>query len=244
MAARYVATSRLSNIVQMITLARQSGILRVMRGQGQAREMGQIRFVAGEPASVLFGNLTGQNALNVLMNWGECVYSFDETASLEDMDSGYGEASPLPYSGPMTGSWPSYGYSSPSGYPAAPSPLPGESMPTYPGFTQNYPTGYPGSAPQPADPYGRPPAPQVATTSIPAMPALRPEVLGAVPYRTVVADQVDQLPLDRRERMVLLLVDGQRSLADLSRLTRRTEREVYAVLQHLNLLGLIQFRGA
>jgi hypothetical protein len=59
------------------------------------------------------------------------------------------------------------------------------------------------------------------------------------PQRSGVADRIDQLPLDRRERMVLLLVDGQRTLVDLARLTRRTEPEVYAVLTHLQALGLV-----
>jgi hypothetical protein len=65
-------------------------------------------------------------------------------------------------------------------------------------------------------------------------------VLTIVPQRTPVAEQIDQLPLDRRERMVLLLVDGQRTVADLARLTRRTEPELQSVLSHLQLLGLVR----
>jgi hypothetical protein len=53
------------------------------------------------------------------------------------------------------------------------------------------------------------------------------------------ATSIEQLPLDRRERMVLLLIDGQRSISDLIRLTRRSEQELYAVLSHLRLLGLL-----
>jgi hypothetical protein len=71
---------------------------------------------------------------------------------------------------------------------------------------------------------------------------LPPDVLDAAPQRAQVVEQIDQLPLDRRERMVLLLVDGQRTVADLARLTRRTEQEVYAVLTHLELLGLVRVR--
>jgi len=71
---------------------------------------------------------------------------------------------------------------------------------------------------------------------------MTPEMLRAVPERTAMSAQVDQLPLDRRERMVLLLVDGQRTVADLTRLIRRSQHEVYAVLYHLRLLGLIEFR--
>jgi hypothetical protein len=68
---------------------------------------------------------------------------------------------------------------------------------------------------------------------------LQPETLAVVPYRTPMATSIEQLPLDRRERMVLLLIDGQRSISDLIRLTRRSEQELYAVLNHLRLLGLL-----
>lgn len=53
-------------------------------------------------------------------------------------------------------------------------------------------------------------------------------------------DRLDALPLDRRERMVLLLVDGHRTLIDLVRLTRRNEQELQTILAHLAALGLIE----
>ncbi len=68
-------------------------------------------------------------------------------------------------------------------------------------------------------------------------------LLSVIPQRTMVSEQIDQLPLDRRERMVLLLVDGQRTVADLARLTRRAEAELQSVLIHLELLGLVRLRG-
>jgi hypothetical protein len=37
----------------------------------------------------------------------------------------------------------------------------------------------------------------------------------------------------------LLLVDGQRSVADLVKLTRRSDTELYSVLNHLRILGLV-----
>ncbi|HEX8727769.1 MAG TPA: hypothetical protein VF739_04060, partial [Ktedonobacterales bacterium] len=80
MASRFTPTTRLSNVVQMITLSKQTGILRATRGQGPQREMGQIRFIAGEPVSALLGSLTGGTALSALSNWGECMYLFDEVA--------------------------------------------------------------------------------------------------------------------------------------------------------------------
>src|SRR5262245_50118986 len=97
MAGRFVSTSRLSNIVQMISLSRQSGILRVVRGQGTTQEMGQIRFLDGQPVSALLAQLTGPNALNVLMNWGECAYAFDEALIADGADTGPGVYGQDPY---------------------------------------------------------------------------------------------------------------------------------------------------
>lgn len=83
--------------------------------------------------------------------------------------------------------------------------------------------------------------PSAPATTLPALTggALPPQVLAAIPARSATADHPEQLPLDRHERMLLLLVDGQRTVADLMRLTRRSEWEVYNVLRHLQLLGLI-----
>lgn len=236
MAARFVSTSRLSNIIQMIALSRQSGIIRVVRGQPPSREMGQIRFVDGEPIAAMLGSLTGQGALNVLMNWGECSYAFDEGAldGLDEAAGGmpnYGSAgnpsSVAPY---PSGSWPSYGYSQSN----VASPLPSEApFGSQPGYVTGYGgVGGGGST----DQFGR------AMPSVGTAAQIRPDMLMAIPVRAPIGENVDQLPLDRRERMVLLLVDGQRSIADLTRLTRRADQEVFAVLNHLAMLGLVQFR--
>lgn len=286
MAAQFLTTSKLNNIINMINLGRQSGILRVIRGQGPTREVGQIKFMDGEPAAALLGQLTGHNALSVLMNWGECVYSFDEQAITEVGDGDLsGDAARISSdpgrfmqsnsypNGLSSGSWPSYGFpsSTPFSQPPAMSPLPPNNPATAApgsGFPQPYP-GYGVQSGQPGYPApgqsGRgyaPGAPNQAgdparyegyynTGMLPAQPAAPPataqpdspvgqEVLESIPRRTMLSEQVEQLPLDRRERMVLLLVDGRRTVVDLARLTRRTEREVLGVLSHLSGLGLVQ----
>src|SRR5260370_9165058 len=130
MAAQFLTTSRLSNIINMISLGRQSGILRVIRGQGPTREIGQIKFLDGDPTTALLGQLTGQNALTVLAHWGECVYSFDEQA-IGDIDgdmlydgSGPSPSDPVRYvpAAPSPPAWLSSAYSScyPPSYPAPP----------------------------------------------------------------------------------------------------------------------------
>lgn len=252
MASRFTPTTRLSNVVQMITLSKQTGILRATRGQGPQREMGQIRFIAGEPVSALLGSLTGGTALSALSNWGECMYLFDEVAgdaeqqgypSLPQQQSpSYAPNSPPPMSG---SSWPSYGY--PSTNSLGPlSPLPDFSSSgdvSSPGFFDTDPSsGYPAYGYQGAtDPYRNPVGPMGygSTTTATSPHPLRPDQLNSRPRRTSLSEQVDQLPLDRRERMVLLLVDGQRTISDLVKLTRRSDTELYSVLNHLRILGLV-----
>ena len=276
MADQYVSTSRLANVIQLIALGHQSGILRVVRGHGASREMGQIQFVDGQPRAALLGQLTGSTAMNVLNNWGESYYMFDES---EISEEGMREPVPTPAYGPAYGAWPSgdagwagRGTSSQlsGGAPSAPASFPG----TYPG---SYQPGYPSGAgswpsqntgaslgqmphtptPPPASggasgplPGNVPSQPGMGSSyptgshpSQPGGPATPGGVVaypGQVPRRTTRSELTDPLPLDRRERMVLLLVDGRRSVGDLSRLTRRSEPELLAVLGNLKMLGLIE----
>ncbi|HLZ24769.1 MAG TPA: hypothetical protein VKQ30_21835 [Ktedonobacterales bacterium] len=259
MAAQFLTTSRLNNIISMITLGRQSGILRVIRGQGNTRELGQIKFIDGEPVTALLGQLTGGNALGVLVNWGECIYSFDEVsaASLREADTSFdlpgsagsdpGRSSPQ--SGVSSGSWPSYGTSGtyPNSSPSAPfgNPTTSSSLPnlgSQPGYfpQSSVPSsGSSGDLSRYDVPYGG-----STQTSLPqSHPPVSQEVLSIVYRRSILAERTDQLPLDRRERMGLLLVDGRRTVSDLVRLTRRSDREMVAVLDHLASLGLIQRIG-
>jgi hypothetical protein len=262
MASQFLTTSRLSNILNMIVLGRQSGILRVVRGQGSTREVGQIQFVDGKAVSALLGQVTGVNALSVLQNWGECVYSFDEypMPEINDLDSmtyqtnsppyDYSQTSPDPNSSLLPGgSWPSSSYGNLGSQPN-PSPLPPSSS-----FANSYPRpgSQPGYAPVPSGAYtgdlpdydaiyGGLQSSGIPThqTGYQNAASLSPGVLALCPRRTSLSEHVDQLPLDRRERMVLLLIDGRRSIGDLARLTRRQEREILRVLEHLSGLGLIQ----
>ncbi|HEV2236052.1 MAG TPA: hypothetical protein VGR57_05255 [Ktedonobacterales bacterium] len=237
MPAQYLVTGRLANVIQLITLGRQTGILRVYRGQGGAREAGQIQFVEGQPAAGLLGELIGNAAIRVLSNWGECYYAFediyfesDATTATEDDPWGtpYGAppmgespwgsrpGSPSP-GGSSSGSWPGYGNATPSTYPNGPN---GGSSGALTNGALGSTNGYSSAS-----------HPGVQQRSAP---------IARLPRRTVRAELTETLPLDRRERMILLLVDGRRSISDLSRLTRRNEDEVHAVLINLRMLGLVE----
>lgn len=262
MATRFIGTSRLSNIIQMVTVSNQSGILRATRNQNGLREMGQIRFIKGEPVSALLGALTGGAALNALNVWGECMYSWDEIeneANLLDLD-GTGQLPNIPSNpnspvGPLS-SWPSYGYPSTSSLNsyAPPSFTPAPFPPDYGNSNPNdsfgqfgvdpsapmstiYGSGY-GTGYRQVEPQVSGPLPYSGGATATTLP-LSPEQLASRPRRTTPSMNVDQLPLDRRERMVLLLIDGQRSVLDLVRLTHRPEYDLYAVLNHLRVLGLV-----
>jgi hypothetical protein len=260
MASQFLTTSRLSNILNMVVLGRQSGILRVVRGQGTTREVGQIQFVDGKAVSALLGQVTGVNALSVLQNWGECVYSFDEYPLPETTDPDsmsyqagsppyeYSQPSPDPASSLLPGgSWPSYGNmgSQPNPSPLPPSSSFANSFPrpgSQPGFAPVPSGAYTGDLPDYDAMYGglQPSGAPTHQTGYQNAASINPGVLALTPRRTSLSEQVDQLPLDRRERMVLLLIDGRRNVGDLARLTRRTEREILRVLEHLSGLGLIQ----
>jgi hypothetical protein len=49
--------------------------------------------------------------------------------------------------------------------------------------------------------------------------------------------------MERRERMVLILLDGQRTLHDVAHLTHHIDLEVAHILAHLLALGYIEFIG-
>ena len=242
MMEQFLSTSRLVNVIQLIALGKQTGVLKAVRGLGSTREQGEIHFVAGQPTFAVLGHLVGNAALTVLQNWGESQYIFlegplpqpERAAALHDPLGRPGEtASPQP--GPL-------------GRPTARlSPTPTRQTAGLPPFSTPFPfhrgteagnvgnrnTGnlsYRGS--------------ETFSEPLPAFPSQRNALQGQfVPRRLASMDRLENLPLDRRERMVLLLVDGQRNLSDLSRLTRRTERELLAVLDYLAGLGLVELRS-
>jgi hypothetical protein len=76
MSEQYLSTSRLGNVIRLIGLGRQTGLLRVVRGQGATREEGEVQFVDGQIASATVGQLSGGAALAILQQWGESWYLF------------------------------------------------------------------------------------------------------------------------------------------------------------------------
>jgi hypothetical protein len=85
----------------------------------------------------------------------------------------------------------------------------------------------------------RPPqaTPVQKTPSIPTTPAIAPEVL--VPLLTAYARGYPFERLPRYDRTIFLLINGQRSVSDLAKLTKRSLEKVYASLYRLKEQHLI-----
>ena len=258
MSEQFFSTSRLSNVMKLIMLGHQTGLLLVGRGVAAAREEGSIQFINGEIAMATVGQLRGSAAMAVLQNWGESTYQFlDGVNQLQAGQSDglvWGQSPgsgplPPPGSGSFTGG---FGATGPqSGYPSSSFP-PTNSNTGAPGYAPRTPTNYPQASDYPGAGYGPPNGGYPPTgpngTYPPTgpwrggpLPAGQAGMLAAtfVPRRLGIPD-ANNLPLDRRERQILLLIDGRRSVSDLMRLTRRGGDEVQYILAHLIALSLVE----
>ncbi len=261
MSEQFFSTSRLSNVMKLIMLGHQTGLLLVGRGVGATREEGSIQFINGEIAMATVGQLRGNAAMAVLQNWGESTYQFLD--GVNQLQAGqtdgliWGQASgsgplPPPGSGSFTGG---FGSSGPQpGYPGSMYP-PSSSNPGTPQYAPRNPTNYPQSQDYPPPAYTPPGPPaggypqQGPNGTYPPTGPWRGGPLSSsqagmlantfVPRRLGMPD-ANNLPLDRRERQILLLIDGRRTVSDLMRLTRRGGDEVQYILAHLIALSLVE----
>jgi len=195
-AEQYLSTGRLENVLHLIELGKQTGILKAIHAGSPLREQGQIVYHAGKPIEASVGRLTGAAALSVMQSWDKALYLFEE--------------SPVKPAPTNIGQTPAVGHSAP----ASPPP--------------------PVTAPLPPTP----PAASLRPQPVSSLPPS--QMLRRVPRPTTRADSVDQHRLDRQTRMVLLLVDGQRTVDDLARLIHRSPDDIVATLNALSALQLIE----
>ncbi len=75
---RGATTNQLGDVIQTLQLVRKSGTLHVERGEDRTGvEQGTITLVDGQIMEAHCGNqLTGPTALNVMLNWKPCRFSF------------------------------------------------------------------------------------------------------------------------------------------------------------------------
>lgn len=65
------------------------------------------------------------------------------------------------------------------------------------------------------------------------------EIAARIPRKLIYEQNVLALPLTRQQRSLYMLVDGQRTLADLARFTQKSLQEIYTMLRELQKQGLI-----
>jgi hypothetical protein len=218
------AAESLSDVIELVRIRRQSGSLSVERLQGGRFEEGEIYFQAGQPTYAHTGIMSGQEALTWMLNWHQVFFTF----IVEDQHT------PATISFGMSAH---PGNALATNVPTAsfPAPLPQGSA------KRNLPTTAPivpqmnkkevprsVNEPEKSSKSGE----HSGVTGTPGLEWLIPQKVGK--ERDVLS-----LPLTRPQRSIYLLVDGRRTISDLSRCTRKSMQEIERLLSELREQGLI-----
>jgi hypothetical protein len=93
MKSRGTATDRLADVIQVLQVARKTGILTVTRdAMGNLPEQGIIIFQNGQIMDASLGLLRGSDAFNRLMSWRTCYFVFQAPSSDTPMNGNTGTA--------------------------------------------------------------------------------------------------------------------------------------------------------
>ena len=204
------AADSLGDVLELIRMRRQSGLLSVERIQGGRFEEGDIYFQAGQPVYARFGSLTGAEALNKLLSWRQVYFAFST-------DQPRPQVNIVPQTGARGVARATTDPLSTSVKPPASADTRVDTSPLLNARNQRT------TASQ---------VPIASETNTPGLEWLVPQKRGN--DRDVLA-----LPLTRPQRSIYLLVDGKRTVADLSRCIGKSMQEVERLLSELQERGLI-----
>jgi hypothetical protein len=231
-----VSTERLVDILHQAALQGQTGLLLVQR----EAEQGEIFFENGDTVFARVEEETGEAALSQMMNWKEVRISFHEGVvvsaelrqrrHIERLPSSINSLLPVELQKTrllrVLAKAPAATRESLSQTPiseiAAILPLRRSTSGLW------------------SEPAGN--APSAQGVCVPSGTASDVEIVYRV--RPIVAARQIIHRLDRRERLVFLLLDGKRSVREVSGLIHRSEGEIARVLAHFLALGLIERVGA
>ena len=206
------ATDRLADIIHVVLIARQTGILQVQRGGGNTREEGSIAFANGQVIEAMGGGRVGEEALNWLKTWGSCWFVFTHKKLEEIVPPAPPTKKPAPGN-----------KKKPEISPKAPSPFVSRDIPAAPIQDANNRNN--GHSPP-------------ATQNNP-MPS-RPQGPYRLRQGSDALVLIERMGLSRMHRHIFLLIDGQRAAKELAWLTRLSLDEVYLLLNDLERAGLIR----
>jgi Domain of unknown function (DUF4388) len=203
----------LREILALIRMRKQSGLLSVEHYSGLRFEEGEILIQDGQPTHAHTGQLTGQDALMYLLSWHQVFFTF-----LADQQH-------LPPR--ISVSTPANNHNA-SGVGTSVIPLTPRSSQV--NTTEN----------DRAISTKLPPAKlNGGTTSVGINDPITPGLEWLVPQKLETERDILTLPLTRPQRSIYLLVDGHRTVADLSRCTRRSMQEIERLLIELREQDLI-----
>src|SRR5450759_4427918 len=201
----------LGDILQMISTRKRSGLLSVERYDAGRFEEGELYFQKGRPVYARCGMLSAQESLPKLLTWRNVYYTF--VADVPPPAS-----SVLPTTGPFQ---------------QTTRPLPPPRAAQKPPVT----------GPQQPMRHTQPPAsmpgpvtnPPVRTTDYNVHRTISSfsGFEGLVPRSLTNEQNVLSLPLTRTQRAIFLLIDGERTIADLARCTSKSVQEVGQILEEL-----------
>ncbi len=234
----------LSDILQMISSRRRSGLLSLERYNAGRFEEGEIYFEKGRTVQAFFEMMSGQEALAALASWHNVYYSFTADVPVP--------AAPPLSPGNISGGVPPYSTAEPLAklyHTTRPVRQTNEFTPTSPLRRSSQlqpPTGpqppMRQTSPQQFQPQGGGTARERTTGYNPPSDSGNTWGFGAlVPHRLSNEQNVLSLPLTRPQRSIYLLVDGMRTVADLVRCTGKGMQDVEQLLMELKQQGLIGF---
>ncbi|MEO8971067.1 MAG: DUF4388 domain-containing protein [Ktedonobacteraceae bacterium] len=204
------SAENLSDVIELIRRRRQSGQLSIERIQSGLFEEGEIYFQSGQPIYARQGSVTSADALTRLLSWHQVYFAFFTD---QPQPSANIPAAIATRANVATAT-----------DPGAQSINPAQSNPNITGsFAGRSRNTLPGGNSQPAFPL---------TGITPGLEWLVPQKIGN--DRNVLS-----LPLTRPQRSIYLLIDGKRTISDLSRCTRKSFQEIERLLSELQERGLI-----
>jgi len=227
-----ITTDRLVQVLQSIALKQQTGRLCIEHVEERWSEKGEIFFVYGDTVFARTEHELGEAALSRMMHWREAHYAFFEGVQIPSGISNAGRIIQrgrntrplLPIELEETRQTPSIGI------PIVPKSVRQSAV-------QNFERVSMPATPLPVQPIGLSAEAEVAECAVRIGYHGVFTIFRALPYATKY-DILSQM--ERRDRVVFLLLNGKRTLRDVARLIHRGELDVARVLVRLLKLGYIE----
>jgi hypothetical protein len=233
----------LETFLQNLADEQRSGVLDLERSKAGVKEKGRAIFLQGGIVEASVGTRTGEEALNWLLAWGQCRYTFAPTSPVE-MEGIFPQRS-QPTSDPIVMP-PQTPIPPASIQPRSNSLPPGPYMPNIPPARTNKGPFAPNTLLpfQNESVLNSPPANAPKSPANNSWSAQQETTL--VPYRLLQGPDAISLighyPLTRSQRHLYFLLDGQRTIVDLARLTGNSILGVRQLLIELEQMGLVRFK--